>query len=78
MLSAKPLTTSTTTQVSMEKRINASIPSDYHWEILHQWASRTGRPVSNLAAHLILSAIDQAVMDGRVPAPIINDIHASL
>jgi len=58
-----------------ETRINCNISSDYNARLLRLWSSSTGTPFSALGAQLLWRGLEQAIADGIVPTPVIDQVN---
>ncbi|AFY84988.1 MULTISPECIES: ribbon-helix-helix domain-containing protein [Oscillatoria] len=52
----------------MSKRVHVTLP-DAVYDALERWADSQGRPVANLAAFIIETAVQGANNDGKIPPP---------
>ena len=58
-----------------ETRVSCNISSDYNARLMRLWSSSTGTPFSALGAQLLWRGLEQAIADGIVPTPVIDQVN---
>jgi hypothetical protein len=56
------------TEKLVSKRVFVTLP-DLAYDKLERWADSQGRPVANLAAFLLETALNEAEEEGKIPPP---------
>lgn len=56
------------TEKLVSKRVFVTLP-DLAYDKLERWADSQGRPVANLAAFLLETALNEAEEEGKIPLP---------
>ena len=58
-----------------EERCNCNIKSGYNARLLRVWSDTTKIPFSALGANLLERGLENAIAQGIVPSPVINQVN---
>ena len=58
-----------------EERCSCNIRSAYNARLLRVWSDTTQTPFSTLGANLLERGLENAIAQGIVPAPVINQVN---
>ena len=58
-----------------EERCNCNIRSAYNARLLRVWSDTTQIPFSALGANLLERVLENAIAQGIIPAPVINQVN---